>query len=133
MSDIQFVEQETAEPVGEEYVNPERHLGIKYENKRIEWQEDLAAAIARSNDCETLISNHSNCAFFVGRKSDRETCVTLLRYFITLTVEMSEKAALAAKDAEREALQEKLGRWYSGAEFALANARLSPLLLRRSK
>ncbi len=117
MSDIQFVEQEAAEPIEEEYVNPEKHLGIKYETKRIEWQEDLAHAIARANDCETLISNHSNCAFFIGRKSDRETCVTLLKYFITLILEMSEKAATAAKDTERDTLREKLGRWYSGAEL----------------
>lgn len=116
MSDIQFVEQGAAEPIDEERVSADK-LGVKYESKRIEWQEDLACAIARANDCETLISNHSNSAFFVGRKSDRETCITLLRYFIGLIVEMSEKAAAEAKDNERQSLKQKLGRWYSGAEL----------------
>lgn len=115
MSDIQFVEQERAEPVGEVVVRPD-DMGIKYERRRIEWQEDLAMAIAHANDCRTLISNHSNYAFFVGRKSDREICVALFRYFLNLIVETAEKAASEAKDSERARLKARLS-WYTGADL----------------
>lgn len=49
MSDIQFSEQEAAEPIDYDVIAP-RHLGIKEERKRVEWQEDLAMSIAHSND-----------------------------------------------------------------------------------
>lgn len=115
MSDIQFVEQETAEPIEDEYVTP-RTLGIKHESKRVMWQENLASAIARSNDCSTLISNHSNVAYFVGRKSDREICVALFRYFLNLIVEMADREAESAKEDERTKL--KIARpWYTGADL----------------
>lgn len=116
MSDIQFVEQEQAEPIEQQHVTPE-DLGIARERRRIEWQEDLATAVAYSNDCQTLISNRSNAAFFVGRKSDREICVALHRYFLTLIVEMSEKAAEQAKDNERGKCKARLGSYYTGADF----------------
>ena len=101
MSDIQFVEQEFAEPIASECLAPD-DLGIKSESRRVLWQENLAYSIARSNDCRTLISNHSNYAFFVGRKTDREICISLLRYFLGLIIEMSEKVALESKDAEQK-------------------------------
>lgn len=116
MSDIEYEEQEHAEPIDEEHVSA-KDLGIKYERKRIEWQEDLAMAIAHNNHCRTLVTNYNNTAFFVGRKSDRELCVTLFRYFLRLIIEMSEKAALEAKDAERQELQRKHGSYYTGADL----------------
>lgn len=115
MSDIQWTEQESAEPVDDEYVLP-KDAGAKWESKRVRWQENLAATIARCNDCQTLISNSSNVSYFVGRKSDREICVSLFKYFVSLTVEMSEKAAMEAKDSEREKLKERMS-WYTGADL----------------
>lgn len=116
MSDIQFVEQERTEPIDEEIVRPD-DVGARPENKRVKWQENLAYAIARSNDCRTLISNHSNYAFFVGRQSDREICVALFRYFLTLILDMAEKAAGEARESERVTLQNNLGNFYSGARL----------------
>lgn len=115
MSDIQFVELETSEPIEHECVRPD-DLGIKQESKRIEWQEDLASAIAHANDCRTLINNYGNWSYFVGRKSDREICVSLLKYFTRLIVEMSDRAASAAKDTEREKLKAQMS-WYTGADL----------------
>lgn len=115
MSDIQWTEQESAEPIDDEYVLP-KDAGLKWESKRVRWQENLASAIARSNDCQTLISNSSNVSYFVGRKSDREICAALFKYFCGLIIEMSEKAALEAKGSEREKLKARMS-WYSGADL----------------
>lgn len=99
MSDIQFVEQEESEPIELEYISPS-DLGIKHQPKRIAWQENLAMTIGHANDCSTLILIDSNCAFFVGRKSDREICVGLLRYFLHLIISLAKDATNNARDSE---------------------------------
>lgn len=116
ISDVQFVEQEETEPVDVEILRDEE-LAIGYERRRIEWQEDLAYQIALTNDCRTLLSNHSNTVFFVGRKSDREVCVALFRYFLRLILEYAGKAADEAKDTQREQLKAKYGNSYTGADL----------------
>jgi hypothetical protein len=116
ISDIQFVEQEETEPVDVEILRV-KELNIGYERRRIEWQEDLAYQIALANDCRTLLSNHSNTAFFVGRKTDREICVSLFRYFITLILAYADKAAEEAKDSQRSELKARHGSYYTGASL----------------
>lgn len=116
ISDVQFAEQEQIEPVDVEILR-DRDLNIGYERRRIEWQEDLAYQIALTNDCKTLLSNHSNTAFFVGRKTDREICVSLFKYFITLILEYADKAVEEARDAQRSELKARYGSSYTGADL----------------
>lgn len=100
MSDVQFIEQEKTEPIDSEYVNP-ISLGVKKETKRILWQEDLARAVGYCNDCQILVTNAGNTAYFVGRKSDRGICIQLHTYFLTLIDEISEHEAYVAKPTEK--------------------------------
>lgn len=116
ISDVQFVQQEETQPVDVEILR-DKELSIGYERRRIEWQEDLAYQIALANDCKTLLSNHSNTAFFVGRKTDREICVSLFRYFVALILAYADNASNEAKDAQRAELKARRGNWYSGADL----------------
>jgi hypothetical protein len=113
MSDIQFEERERDEPIEESHVSA-REAGVKRESRRVEWQEELAYVIARCNGCKTLVSDLSNTAFFVGRKSDREVCSFLYAHFVRMAFEMSEKASKVNLDACRAECQKSYGDWWRG-------------------
>jgi hypothetical protein len=116
MSEIEF-ESEEVEPIGEEWARSHDHDSpIPYESHRVQWQEDLAYAIALNNNCALLVTG-SNSVCFVGRPSDRQICLSLFRYFAYLALDLADKTAAEQRAAEREKLKTKLGRYYSGADF----------------
>lgn len=117
MSEIDFEQREQFEPIGRENVFAS-DIGIKRRNKRIEWQEGLAFAIATCNGCQLLITNASNAVFFVGRTSDRQACAQVYVRFVRMAFDLAEKSAEESKGAQREKCMKRNGQWYNGAVFA---------------
>lgn len=100
MSEVEFTERETAEPVDSELVCA-TEAGARREARRVEWMDDLARSIARNNGCQILITRHSNAVFFVGRTSDREAAAHLYKYFVGLATELALKASKDNLEEER--------------------------------
>lgn len=116
MSEIEF-ETEEVEPIGEEWAKSYgSDSPVPYVPHRVEWQEELAYAIALNNNCALLVTG-SNSVCFVGRPSDRQICLSLYRYFAGLTLDIADKTTTERRDGERERLKIRLGRYYSGADL----------------
>lgn len=52
------------------------------------WRCVLAHSIAKANTCAFVARRADNLFFFVGRKSDRKVCITMLAYFCDLGAKM---------------------------------------------
>lgn len=118
MSEIQFVQREQDEPIGQEVVSATT-IGVKRRNKRVEWQEVLAYSIARCNGCQLLITQVSNTVFFVGRTSDRQICAALYARFVRMAFDLAGKSAKENYDSQREKCKiRSVHYYYSGAVFA---------------
>lgn len=116
MSEIEF-ETEEVEPIGEEWAKShDSDSPVPYVSHRVEWQEELAFAIALNNSCALLVTG-SNSVCFVGRSSDRQICLSLYRYFAALALDLSDKTTNEHRDGERSTLKAKLGRYYTGADL----------------
>jgi hypothetical protein len=117
MSEIEFEEQ-ASEPIDLEWAHTHHDdSSVPYETRRVEWQEELAEAIARNNNCALLITQHCNSVCFVGRPSDRSICLSLYRYFTRLALDLAEKAAKDNRDEQREKCKARNTWGYSGATF----------------
>lgn len=116
MSEIEL-ETEEVEPIGEEWARShEADSPVPYVSHRVEWQEELAFAIAQNNNCALLVTG-SNSVCFVGRPSDRQICLSLYRYFAALALDIADKSATERRADERTKLKQKLGRYYTGADL----------------
>lgn len=73
MSDLEVLRASTANPVDAELFSPEEH-GVRNAQKRMYWQEELAAVVSYAHLCTILVVPTTNLVFFVGRKEDREVC-----------------------------------------------------------
>jgi hypothetical protein len=94
------LDERQAEEIGTAYVEPE-DVGLKREPRRVDWQQDLALAIAKANGCRCLILHATNRFYFVGRTSDRDVCLALYKHFVGMAIEMSRKEMERQRDVQR--------------------------------
>lgn len=117
MSEIDIAERES-DPIDQEWAfSHDKESAVPSEGRRVEWQEELAEKIARSNSCALLITQRSNSVCFVGRPSDRRICLALFRYFTRLALGLSEKAATEQRETQRQKCKMRFGWNYSAARF----------------
>src|SRR5258708_4200446 len=84
MDDVEIASRESQESI--EWVG----YTIGERRKRIMdiWRCVLADNIAKANTCAFVARKADSLFYFVGRKSDREVCVTMLSYFCDLAGKM---------------------------------------------
>lgn len=102
MSDVEFGMYEEAEPIGEEYVDLERHGATKQRKRRVWWIQRLASSVAHAHFCKILVVSGSSNIYFVGRPSDRQVATfvftTLVRTAEALVKKGYDQAWKEAKD-----------------------------------
>lgn len=84
MDDVEIASREAQEPI--EWVG----YTIGERRKRVMdlWRCVLADNIAKANTCAFVTRKADSLFYFVGRRSDREVCVTMLSYFCDLAGKM---------------------------------------------
>lgn len=110
MSDVQFEEEKTAEPVEQEALSAVETLDTQYysaSKRAAPWLEKLASALCKAHFCHLLISERSSHLWFVGRSSDRAIALYL---FQTLAREGERLAVRYYHSSRKEARLE--GRAY---------------------
>lgn len=74
MSDIEFAELDDNDPRRRQYVESSE-IGLKDRQSKIQWQSNLASAVAKAHFCTILVHTGSNMVSFIGRDSDRKVAV----------------------------------------------------------
>jgi len=101
MSEIDFEERETAEPIDWERVDPS---DVHSRTKRftIRWKVTLANAIGKVNSCRVIkhTGSRGNSFSFVGRTSDRELAKMLYIYMVELGDELGKADARKNKEIQ---------------------------------
>lgn len=77
MSDLEFEELDTVEPVGKHYIDYDKH-NIKLKRRRTDWIENLGHVVAQAHFCRILVHPGSQRITLVGRKSDCEVAEYVL-------------------------------------------------------
>ena len=90
MSEVEIKTQEAEEPVDQSRVQGVMRGG------RQRWLELLAAIVARSCFCQTLIVPTTTIQIFVGRTSDRMAAATLFLHLATSALELCRRELKAA-------------------------------------
>jgi hypothetical protein len=91
VSDIEYSQLETEEPVGRHYINYQKHE-IPLKRKRIDWVESLAGVVAQAHFCRILVTLGSSRITLVGRKSDCEVAEYVLVTLQRAAEKMAKKA-----------------------------------------
>ena len=85
-----FDEENGIDTIDKEYFSPEDN-GIDFKRQRVQWQENLASAIARAHNCRLLVASGSNAVWFVGRKKDRQICSYIYAYAVRTSLAYCNK------------------------------------------
>jgi hypothetical protein len=102
MTDVEFLEMQTTDPVREWYVD-HTELGLKTKRTRQAWSQTLAAAVARAHGCEILVHRGVNNFTLVGRQQDAEVATYMYHYLFTVASTTARRAYGAHyRQCERE-------------------------------
>lgn len=69
MSDLEFQKMEAEQPVEQHTIDQFKH-GMKFKNKRVEWQETLAQIVADAHFCRIMVTERTNLITLIGRAED---------------------------------------------------------------
>lgn len=84
MDDVEIALRANEEPIEWEGYT----VGERRKKTMDMWRSVLADRIAKANTCAFVANKADSLFFFVGRKSDRKVCITMLAYFCDLGAKM---------------------------------------------
>lgn len=89
MTDLEYEEEQRAEPVGSHRIDYSQYEGVKLRRTRVAWIEELANIVARAHHCQILVHSGSSRITLVGRKTD----VEVAEYMFIVLHRAAEKLA----------------------------------------
>lgn len=93
MTDVEYAEQETAEPVMGEFFSAQELLSLSVKKRHDNWIGMLVNAVAEANFCQVIRERRTNSFTVVGRATDRATTKNLFEYLSRACIEMAPQQA----------------------------------------